>query len=424
MPLILIRKLKKNLFTLYLKILYLPKVIIFLIKNKNIYSHKIIYLFATNSFGHQNISFDYVSRLYWPNKIALVQIIQNGNNKYLGENYSNFVIFSFYSNLYFNSLQANALYCLIRFLIKIQSLYFSNVTVVEIQDLYKTLSTVPCGKKLFYGGDNGVKKEEYNHTLGRKRLIYHKIGVQPVFPLSRKNDIIKIINNEFPTFFLKPFILILLRNKEEKSIYWNSRERNPKNQSSYKKSIKYIIDNGYHVVGSGETDNSLFSDIKGYFNFSKLDIDNQLINLFLLSECSFFIGQNSGPIRYLNSISKPSLITNMLPHWSGTDNPNDLILHKVFIDKNCKDISLFNLIINYTDLFYGVDVNNYEVRDNTEDEIYLAVKELLNGISNPYYYLALERYHKLIPSDTLAFYTKNRVPDFTLDLNFTKDNLI
>ena len=391
-------------------------VLYFLIANYKIFNNQIIYIHFHHSFGHQVVGYDWAARLYWPNKVSLIEIIQPKNNKYLSSCYLNFDSYG-YNGIFYKEKYSNGLivYRLLRFWIGLICAVNDKSSVIDFRTIYRTLSPVPFGKKICIGTDQADKKCEYSSTIGRFQLLRAESGPRPNIPPGLKQNVEELIRKKYPKFFDKPFITILLRKKEVDSTVWVSRERTPKNQKNYRKAVKFISDMGYNIVGTGETDPEFFNDINGYFDLNNIGIEYGLINLYLMSECTHFIGQQSGPITYINSVGIPSLLTDFLPHWSGTANCQDMILHKVFLDDAGKnEISLQDMLLNYRDLFYAVGVNRHIVRDNTEDEILLAVKEFLSADTDPAYTNKLANYHRNIPSDTVAHYSKNRVPSFML----------
>ena len=99
-------------------------------------------------------------------------------------------------------------------------------------------------------------------------------------------------------------------------------------KKNYIKTVKYFISNGYNVVGTGETDDNLFSYLSGYYNFNELDLDLNLINLFILTNCSLFISQHSGIYILPNIMEIPVILTDSFPFYIGTYNPKDVILFK------------------------------------------------------------------------------------------------
>lgn len=135
------------------------------------------------------------------------------------------------------------------------------------------------------------------------------------------------------------------------------------------------------------------------FDFSKIKINSNLLNLYLITQCNLFISQHSGAYLLANSFDIPVVLCESYPFFIGTYNPNDVILFKnVIHDKRKLNIS--EIINEHTDLIYGakLDTDKYILTNNTEDEI-------LNAISRR----NIKKFR--FPSDTIIHYTSNFIAE-------------
>ena len=149
------------------------------------------------------------------------------------------------------------------------------------------------------------------------------------------------------------------------------------------------------MVGCGETNNSVFTSINGYFDFSMLDINSSLLNIFLLINCSHYISQHSGAYILPNLVSVPVTLTDSFPFNVGTYNSNDVILFKNVEFKN-KILTIDEILKSHKHLIYGqgFEEENYRLIDNSEVQILNAIKK--NNLK------------KLdFPEDTLIYHQKN-----------------
>ena len=220
--------------------------------------------------------------------------------------------------------------------------------------------------------ENTNKISDFYNTSGFIKLLKSTRKVKPFLNDELNLKCRKEIENKFPTFFEKPFICLLLRKPRSKNYFDRMRGSTQKN---YIKTVKYFISNGYNVVGTGETDDNLFSYLSGYYNFNELDLDLNLINLFILTNCSLFISQHSGAYILPNIMEIPVILTDSFPFYIGTYNPKDVILFKT-VKLNGKKLSIQEIISNHTHLVYGNNPQNkYEILDNTEEEILKAVQK-------------------------------------------------
>ncbi|QWR77070.1 TIGR04372 family glycosyltransferase [Candidatus Magnetomonas plexicatena] len=178
--------------------------------------------------------------------------------------------------------------------------------------------------------------------------------------------------------------------------------------------VKYLTENGYHVVGTGETDHRVFSGIKGYYSFENLKISYDMINLFSLMSCFLFIGQNSGPFFLSTSCTIPCLLTDTAPHCEGPVEADDIILYKTLC-LNGKPLSLVEIYRKHEDLaFWRYQGNDgLTLESNTETEILEAVKETIARINGTLVMseedeLLCEKFRELPSKEMPLSYTGNR----------------
>jgi putative glycosyltransferase (TIGR04372 family) len=386
------------------------EVLFFLLQNRKIFNNELVCILYHRSFGHQIVSCEWTSRLFWPNKISFIEILMPGNNKYLSGCYENFDVYRCKFLLFKNKpVHGLMLYKQLKLVIGIISLLKNKNLLIDTRLVYKTLSL--ASSPTYAGNDSADDKVIYSNISGFFRLINNKVGAVSKLSDGLREEVKRKINRSNSNFLIKPFVTILLRDKESASPYWISHIRNPSDQNSYVRTVKYLTGAGFNVLGVGETNPDIFRDIAGFYSREDFDVDYHLLNLYALSECAYFIGQHSGPVYYADAVGIPVLLTDVMPLWQGTANSNDLLLYKVFVEKKTgKELSLFDICEKYEDLFYGINLEDFTTRDNTELEILESVKNLIYGIKKPDYESMLSRFHKKIPPDTLAYITKNRVP--------------
>lgn len=151
----------------------------------------------------------------------------------------------------------------------------------------------------------------------------------------------------------------------------------------YKKSILYLIDNGYQVFFFSENKPKFYND--GFIFKSLLIEENRKLQLKLLSNCDLFIGQISGVfhIAALNNIKM--LITDCVIFNHLLEAKNYSVIFKKYKKKesnylNYKDIFKNNLQCIWDEKI--LQSLNIDVEDNSEEEIYNALIELLSNKKN------------------------------------------
>ena len=136
-----------------------------------------------------------------------------------------------------------------------------------------------------------------------------------------------------------------------------------------------MCSNNYNTIIAEDNIYTNFKELDNSLNFSYIDCDKDLLNLYLLTQCSLLISQQSGAHILANSVGIPVILCEAYPFYLGTFKSNDVILFKKIIYKE-KYLSLNDIIINHSDLIYGKipDNSEYQIEFNTEEEILNAVQ--------------------------------------------------
>ncbi|MAR84743.1 MAG: hypothetical protein CL869_00930 [Cytophagia bacterium] len=170
------------------------------------------------------------------------------------------------------------------------------------------------------------------------------------------------------------------RKDESRKSYRNS------NINNYTELVKYLINEKYTVfrMGSKNSENSNHKD-KRFINYPTTDLRSDLMDVYLISRCDFFIATQSGLLETAYMFNKPMLITNMVElYCSYPRKKNDRGIFKKIIDKKIqKEIS----ISDYAKMPYGYhdpwnEQHDLSFVENTPEEIYNSGKEFVDLIRN------------------------------------------
>jgi len=387
-----------------------------LIKNNSFLRNKIIFPFTHHSFGHSISATDCICRLFYPEKISIIIILQPNTNKYLfkcfDKCYDIFYFEYFIKSKYFVN-PALIRNIILKFYLNLILICKEDFEIINnFQKYYGVMSKtpIPC----ISGDEINDKSIPYINISGYGRLLENNIGLNPRLPIEDIDYCIKTINSNFPNFFNKPFVTLLLRSKGINSTDITTSFRNT-NQENYIKSVEYITSIGYNVVATGETKSTLFNHIGGFYDFSNLIISKNLLNVFLITECASYIGQQSGPYLLANSSGKNCLLIDSWPYRLGSFLKGDINLYKnIYIDGK-GFINIKNLFLYHQDLClgYGYKRKNAKVIDNSEDEISQSCTEFFSKNkfdeeSN------LKKLIDIIPEYVPFKYAPSRPPSFIL----------
>ena len=125
----------------------------------------------------------------------------------------------------------------------------------------------------------------------------------------------------------------VFRNDEGRKDYRNS------NIENYLETIKYLIQQNYKVVRMGKKSKiKLNFTNENFFDYSFSNIKDDLLDLYLIERCSFYIGTQSGILDVAQMFNKPILLTNMCElYTSFPRKKNDRGIFKKIYKKDVKE---------------------------------------------------------------------------------------
>lgn len=199
------------------------------------------------------------------------------------------------------------------------------------------------------------------------------------------------------------------RNDKGRKIYRNS------DVNFYIESIKFLINKGYFVIRAGRSPSKKIDfKNKNFFDYSRCEIQEDILDLFLIKNCKYYIGTQSGIFDMAQLFNKPILLTNMVEIYSGYP-------HKINDRGIFKKISRFEKKINIADyLKYDFKYHNpaYDIKDlsfeeNSEEEIYYSLKEFLKAQNDPKLSKLQKKFNKILISEHESHYQKDPHKMFT-----------
>ncbi len=348
-------------------------------RRKQIQQNEFLYLYYNHSFGHTVIQLDFLSRLYFPHRISVLWVVHPSTNPYMFDCFSQSIdviplpqILGKWSVAFTGTSER-----IMRFYVHLIAGWSKRLHVIDRLTVYNTLSL--AHNSLRFGNEESDKIELSHDHTGYCRLVESGIGQAPVLPkllLTRCQDAIR---SHSSNFFDKPFVTLLLREKGVgKGMITKFRSAGP--HQNYRNAVSWLTQNGYHVVGTGETRHEVFRDIPGYFSLENIDLPLSLLNVYLLSECRLFIGQMSGGYMLPSSRNILCLITDALSHRLATFRRDNILLFKHLRQRDTgKFLSLVDIYRDHRDLALGYHFKkkNIDIVPNTPEEILSAVQECI-----------------------------------------------
>ncbi len=366
--------LKKYIF-LFIEIFLFPFIfiqsLIFILLNFRIFKSKIIYPNFTWSFGHQILSLDWVSRIYFPNKILMLEFLHNRNNKYLADCYENIEVLSIYHKKYYPFLINRIRYKCFIFILVIGK-FFYDYEIIKYSEVYNKFSS-RLSTNFKYYNEITNKIENYGDISGYRRLLEQNIGLPPKIPANLEAAISKKLKELYPHLSLSKSVTLQLRKNRGNTFYDKERVAISEN---YVEAVRYLVDLGYTVFLLGDVNEDVFLGISGVYNVKIDCFDKKLVDLYLLFNSKLFITQHSGPIMLANSLKVPVIVCDSFPFYIGTFNSNDIILFKN-VSYNGRILNLNEIIEKYPEVIYGYGFfeGKFKLIANSSEQILYAIKK-------------------------------------------------
>lgn len=259
---------------------------------------------------------------------------------------------------------------------------------------------------------------DFNKKYKEKTLIK--------FSLEEKSSYEKIINDKLK---IHPYRYVTLHIR---SSYFNNEKHESSRNSNietYFSAIKFLVDAGLKVVIVGDNNFQYVKYLEEYFknnfvNYSNSRFRTKELDIFILSECFFHIGTNSG-LSYFSSLQgRPTLYVNMYYADASLGFlEHDLTIFKKYM-KNGELLSLKDYFSSpYRRLYYRQEMQSLGLVlvDNSEDEILEATKEIYRNLNCGEIKVSkIQRKVKnMIASDSFSYHSVSNFSNYFL-LNYKK----
>lgn len=366
-------------------------VAVFIVKNWQFTRYEIVLVFWHWSFGHTISGLDYAARLFHPHKAALLFVPHTRSNPYLPLCFERqFQLFSFATSgfqvLLPGVLQhryASMRYHLTRSAALIISSIKPRLNILNPHELvYRTLSINVSG--VLTVSEDQRSLVNYKQYDGYARLLKSDIGCCPKLPSQTVIKCRAAIRQMHPTFFQKPFVVLSLRGNGIDSRVFSDSSRTCGPSRNYIPAIQWLSRSGFHIVGNAEADHEVFRQIEGYFNLNEVNLPPGLLSIFLLTECSFFIGNQSGPYLLPSSVGIPCLIADNFPYTVGTFRQQDLLVPKrLYSEKLGRVLSLREVFSESANFAFGLNFDDEQISllPSSAEDILDGVVELVTGMT-------------------------------------------
>jgi len=394
----------------------LVEVPLWLLRRRALFRNPVVYLFSTWSFGHTVSGLDFAARLHHPARISLVFVPHASSNPFLPDCFEESMdVFRVVSALHPKTAETDeprlrVLAAWLRLLTRVRR----DTTLTDLEMVY---GTAPLAPGPLYGTDpDGTHRVESSNYTGYLRLLEEDAGVPPRLPERLRERCTQAIETVHPGFLERPFATLLLREKGARFAF-DTASRTVGEQRNYRAAVELLARRGYRVVGAGETDRDVFADSTDFHDLSGVELPPGLLNLFLLTECALFVGQQSGPFVLPDSRRIPCVLCDAFPYRLGTFRPDDLVLFKPLLTSEGVRLTLAEIYREQPQLAYGYGFTEARVSIGASppEEIVEAVDETLDRLEGSLALTADDQalcraFSALVPPEMPLHWHRNRPP--------------
>tara|TARA_B100000780_G_C21114311_1_gene450646 strand:- start:560 stop:1654 length:1095 start_codon:yes stop_codon:yes gene_type:complete len=229
-----------------------------------------------------------------------------------------------------------------------------------------------------------------------------------------------VFNKKFKGYDLKNTFILHARDEK----YVTSSYLRAVTLKNYISSIEMILSKNFHVIRIVHSKSEKLNFIKNYSELNIEEVENQYLQYYLLSNCKGFICCHSGPGPLGAFLDAPILELNVFPlEISYALKKNDLFVPKKIQHNNERFLS-YNEIMGSNIRFISskpqMDLRNFKVIENSEDEVFEAVREFIKMQNNKLLTLTENqlKFKKSIPSVSSFNYIDGRISDYFIKKNY------
>lgn len=133
----------------------------------------------------------------------------------------------------------------------------------------------------------------------------------------------------------EPFVTLHVRDNGSKLGSWQKsgpEDFRNADVASYLDAIETLISLGFTVLRVGDPAMKPLPSIPGLIDYAHSDVRSNSLDLFLFSQCEFFVGMSSGPILVPMLFGTPTVGTNFVPFSARLHVGNSIFLPKRLVD--------------------------------------------------------------------------------------------
>lgn len=151
---------------------------------------------------------------------------------------------------------------------------------------------------------------------------------------------------------------------------------------TYLDAVRSIVKRGGYVIRVGDPNMKPIPSMEGLFDYARSSIRSNRMDVFIFSQCRFFIATNSGPLLVPCMFGVPVIITNLLPVIQRPWTKNAFYLPKLlWLNGENRYATFKEILSSNLGIFYSTRKYlgaNIRIIDNTSEEINEITEEMLD----------------------------------------------
>jgi putative glycosyltransferase (TIGR04372 family) len=218
------------------------------------------------------------------------------------------------------------------------------------------------------------------HKVAKAYIIFNKKPFK--YRLECKDQLLaKDIIKSYKINISKNFIVMHVRDNNFKP--FDGEDYRSSNVDNFSLAVKWLKEKNFQIIRMGHYGMNKFSMEKEIIDLTTIKFlqkEREILELYFMQNCYFFIGTGSGPSSLAPVFDKPFVTFDVAPLSSVFPfGKRSISVPKLYTDKNNK-ILPFDEVINYNFTNYRLSIdyikNNIKLRNTSKIEILETVKEL------------------------------------------------
>jgi len=274
------------------------------------------------------------------------------------------------------------------YLLSLYKKFFSEI-VTDESLCQKLMLEVEVPEAIFFGAfvDNNNRSSWWISKAWEAQHTWDKNGYEPLIQMSNQDKLfcqkkLKKIGISKKDWF----VCMHVRNSNfHKNKPDPSQDFRDSNFTYLKKSVQEIIKRGGWVFRLGDANqNSVEFSNKRFVNYAFSSLKCEILDIYLSSECRFFLGSNSGLSSVPGLFNTPAMAINFLPIGTEMFLKKGIFIPKLLYSKNKKRLLNFHEMMKEPigQTHDGLILDKLLVKNNSPDEIKKSVIEMFKRLSN------------------------------------------